>query len=121
MQKKYIKELSLLTRSQEDAMLKRDKKVAWLWRKLPYRVRLRIEHICFVSSVIMMHWNAINPPDFLHIRENYHRRLAKWYNVISRLKTLWYRSTPVQFSKGEESPQMRAFLNRVSNINHFQN
>lgn len=118
MQKRYLKELqkntSLLKKEQRNLNRKLN-----VWLLLPYRVRLRIEHFCFVANLIIENSYRLQKTPLLRIRLWYLQRFSIMYKEILKLKTHWYHSTPVVFAKSDNSVAMSNFLDRVSSINHF--
>lgn len=116
MQKRFIKEKNEFPNSSRPLPLKQR-----LWLALPYPVRLRIEHKCWLSTVILKHYNQYKRTLINRIRVSVARKLAPLYQEILKLNNPYLHGIQkMQEDMYKDSERMRNFLIRVNSTNHFK-
>lgn len=91
-----------------------------LWLKLPYRLRLRIEHFCFVSKLISDNEKKISLTVFQAIKMPIYRKAGHFWTEIRKLNNPYDAFTNVPISKKDlvSSHRIDMFLRRVSNTSY---
>ena len=85
-----------------------------LWLILPYRLRLRIEHLSYVASLLTNHWSHLDVKFLPRLKRLWYRKLARLYPEIIKLNNPYVPIINAPVTDKEAAARINNFLSRFN-------